>query len=139
MLRARSTPLRGRPGDPGEGAGGPVRGRTEIWTSHYNEALEEGGVHGSYRSLLEVLERLGQDGMQEGRARAGAELRRLGANFPLPGDPAAGDRVLPAYWAASNLQIFREDLLLYVEALPGRETPCDDLGEEIRGFLIPED
>jgi uncharacterized Ntn-hydrolase superfamily protein len=36
-------------------------------------------------------------------------------------------------------EIVKSDLLPLVEALPGRENPREDLGEEIRGILIPED
>lgn len=36
-------------------------------------------------------------------------------------------------------EIVKSDLLPLVEALPGRENPRDELGEEIRGTLIPED
>ena len=36
-------------------------------------------------------------------------------------------------------EIVKTDLLPLVQALPGRENPRDDLGDEIRGILIPED
>ena len=50
---------------------------------------------GAESGALAALERLAPE-MGERRERADEGLRRLGGTFPLPGDDAEGDRVLPA-------------------------------------------
>ena len=71
----------------------------EIRTEYFNEVFEsEGAAREFYRPLLETLERLGEEGISGKSARADALLREFGATFPLPGDPAGKDRILPANW-----------------------------------------
>ena len=71
----------------------------ETELSFYNEAVERGGtVRDPYKPLWETLELLGPGLFVEKRTRAEEKLRKLGATFPLPNDPAGKDRVLPADW-----------------------------------------
>ena len=71
----------------------------ETKASYYNEAFEPGGaVREPYGPLLETLELLGPGMVVERRLRANEKLRKLGATFPLPGDSAGKNRVLPADW-----------------------------------------
>jgi len=71
----------------------------EIKTKHFNEVFESWGTGREfYRPLLEVLERIGAQQFAERCMRADEKLRRIGATFPLPGDRAGKDRILPADW-----------------------------------------
>ena len=67
--------------------------------TYFNEVFEAGGeVREPYGPLSEVLERIGAGELARRGAVADEKLRELGATFPLPGDPAGKDRILPADW-----------------------------------------
>ena len=51
-----------------------------------------------YRPLLDARGRIGTEEFAERSAHADEKLRELGATFPLPGDPAGKERILPADW-----------------------------------------
>jgi carboxylate-amine ligase len=68
-------------------------------TLYYNEAFEQGGISRKfYEPLLEILELLGPGMLAERHMRADEKLRKFGATFPLPSDPAGKNRILPADW-----------------------------------------
>ncbi|MDP8953118.1 MAG: circularly permuted type 2 ATP-grasp protein, partial [Actinomycetota bacterium] len=71
----------------------------EISATYFNEVFEPGGeVREPYGPLLEVLERIGAEEFARRGVVADEKLREFGATFPLPGDPAGKDRILPADW-----------------------------------------
>ena len=71
----------------------------EISATYFNEVFGLGSeVREPYGPLLETLERIGAEELARRGARADEKLREFGATFPLPGDPAGKDRILPADW-----------------------------------------
>ena len=65
----------------------------------YNEVYKEPGrPRELYEPLIEILRGIGSGEFSEREATARERLRELGATFPLPGDQAGRERVLPADW-----------------------------------------
>lgn len=71
----------------------------ETKISCYNEVYESGGaIREPYRPMLKVIKGMEQEDFTRRLAAADDALRELGATFPLPGDPAGKERILPAHW-----------------------------------------
>ena len=88
--------------------------------------------------LIRSLE-AGQAAGGDRRGRQSAAIYIVGAE-PYPYlDLRVDEHPDPVAELRRIYEVVRLDLLPLVEALPGRENPRDDLGEEIRGVLIPRD
>ncbi len=67
--------------------------------SFYNEVYgEPGQPRELYEPLVEVMRGIGSEDFSRRALAAKEFLRKLGATFPLPGDEAGRERVLPADW-----------------------------------------
>ena len=75
----------------------------EVDVTYFNEVFEQGGaIREAYRPFSEAMERIGAEELSRREAWADEKLRELGATFPLPGDPAGKERILPADWVPGS-------------------------------------
>ena len=80
----------------------------------------------------------GQAAGGDKRGRQSAALRVVGTE-PYPYlDLRVDDHADPVAELRRVYEVAKVELLPFVEALPTREEPEEEMGEEIRGTLIPE-